>query len=227
MKIRLFALIGSLGLLLGCQPGVEYAPRNQSTAVENQGQQNTDKSQDSSPSEVAAKVEEDSASNETPASEEVSADASDEAPVEASPLSNADLLAMDEVVITAVLNNGATYYSDVGNTAVTNAAAIADAAKAPTGTQLSTSAPLMVKAGQRMTFCNHASSNSTLRVHASNRSAFAHWGSNQVLAPGECSTGRQFPEVINTQAVGNNPGNNLYNHNQNANNSPIHVQIIQ
>lgn len=205
MKLRTLALMGTLGILLGCESSVEYTPNARQAATAEAPERSDDQravTQTQEPEDV----------------DEVADNMAEEVePVENStqPLTNADLLAMDEVVITAVISGQATqYFSDVGNTAVTTAETVANASESPTGQRMTAESVLDLRAGQRMTFCNHASSDARLRVHAANGSAFGHWGNGQQLDPGQCSTGLGYPEVLNANAVGNTPGNNLYDHNQ-------------
>jgi len=222
MKLRLTTLIGSLAFLVGCQSGTEYQAPNQKTAANNSAViSDSDDATSASRSDASEEIEEKAAAPVAA----VEAPAAPAAPV---PLTNADLLAMDAVIITAVLNgNAATYFSDVGNTSVTNAQAVANAGQAPTGSQLAANAAIQVKVGQNLNFCNHASSTGALRVHAANGSAFSHWPNSAQLQPGQCSTGAGFPEAVLASAAGNTPGNNLYNHNGTENTSRIFVQVIQ
>lgn len=214
-------LVATAALLLGCQANVEYRPAEGKTQGATAGTPfNPEDNQQSSDQE--SQQAEEVAQEEEVAEEEEKME-EQQAPVA---LTNQDLLAMDEVVVTSVISaNGTVYFTDVGRTSITNAAAVADAGVAPSGKQMTAAEAFQVKAGQRVTFCNHASSTANLRVHAANGSAFSHWGGGQQLAPGACSSGQGYPETINAGAVGNTPGNNLYNHNQNENISPIFLNI--
>ncbi len=241
MKLGLYALLGTMGLaLLGCQPSVEYTPTQKRAAGLEEGEEET-KTADQTPAENTQGVspeenqEEVAAGDETPEEEEEQVAEQPAAPAP-TPLTNADLLAMDTVVITAVASNdpeGTTWFSDVGALKVTTAADVTNAAAAPAGTLLASNATFMVKVNQKVEFCNHASSTDTVRIHASNNSAFPHWGAGAVLQPGECSFGADqtpdegFQDTINANAAGNTPGNNLYNHQQNENGSEIFLQVMQ
>lgn len=143
-------------------------------------------------------------------------------------LTNADLLAMDTVVITAVVaaDNSVQYYSDVGSKAVTTATTIRNLDQL--NTPLSANAPLEVNAGMKIVFCNHPQSDAgsnQLRIHAGATSAFNHWGGGQGLARGECSFNLGYPEDVEATAVNNTPGNNLYNHNGPQNSSRIFISV--
>ena len=244
MKLGLYALMGTLGFaLLGCQPSVEYSPAQERAAAVEKGSEEKTADQTAVPQEEAAPeevaAEEPAAEEEVAEEEQVAEQPAAPAPT---PLTNADLLAMDTVVITAVAkaqdnaNNQpeeTKWFSDVGALKVTTANDVTDAAVAPAGSQLAGAAAFMVKAGQKVEFCNHASSTDTVRIHAANGSAFPHWGAGAVLQPGECSFGANqtpdqgFQDTINANAVGNTPGNNLYNHQQNEDSSPIFLQVMQ
>lgn len=215
-------LVATAAILVGCQESVEYRPAESRTQNATAGTPFNPEDNQQSSDQESAQVEE-TAQEEEATAEEEPMEEQQQAPVA---LTNQDLLAMDEVVVTSVISaNGTVYFSDVGRTSITNAAAVANAGVAPSGKQLTAAEAFQVKAGQRVTFCNHASSSANLRVHAANGSAFSHWGGGQQLAPGACSSGQGYPETINAGAVGNTPGNNLYNHNQSENISPIYLNI--
>ena len=213
-------LVATAALIVGCQANVEYRPAEGKKQQAQSQQTPFNPSDAQEADQTGSEVEENEPAEEQ---EEAMEEEQTQAPVA---LTNQDLLAMDEVVVTAVISAaGTVYHSDVGRTSITNAAAVADPNVAPSGKQLTQAEAFQVKAGQRVTFCNHASSTASLRVHAANGSAFSHWGGGQQLAAGQCSSGQGYPETINAAAVGNTPGNNLYNHNQSENVSPIFLNI--
>ena len=160
-----------------------------------------------------------------PASPDAAMDAAPVVVLDA-PLTNEDLMAMDAVVVTAVVDADSTsFFSDVGSTSVTTAAAIADAAAAPTGTLMTVNAPFTVKAGQKLNFCNHASSTGRFRAHSSNNAGFQHWGRAQQLEPGQCNMGAGFPEDILPNAIGREAGG-MYNHNQ-GDDTIVFINVVE
>ncbi|MEJ2755070.1 MAG: hypothetical protein P8104_04350 [Gammaproteobacteria bacterium] len=147
--------------------------------------------------------------------------------IQATPFTNEDLMAMESVVITAVITaDNTTYFSDIGNTNTTTAASVSDPSNMPTGAMMTADSLLSVKAGQKLNVCNHSSSTGRFRAHGSNRAGFAHWGRAQQLDPGQCNMGLGFPEVILPNAIGEQPGG-LYNHNQGEDEATIFINVLE
>ncbi|SMF74656.1 hypothetical protein [Pseudobacteriovorax antillogorgiicola] len=224
MRLSTVSLVAILMAMFGCEtqsfeyemkPGTATSGDATPAQDSSDNTQSADNTADETP--VADEAEEEEAVEETPVVE---------APT---PLTNADLLAMDTVVVTAFVaaDDSVVFKSDVGATKVTAAGDISNAAVINAIGDMDQNNLLQIKAGQKLVFCNHASSdaNARLRIHAQG-GVFDHWGGAQQLDAGQCSFNLGYPEVIGAAAVGRAPGD-LYNHNGNENGSTVFVEYIQ
>lgn len=216
MKLSTASLIVILAAMFGCeQNSFENDLEKKSVGAKEEVQQ--DKSEDAVASDDVA----DTSTEEEPEAEE-------EAPVAVTPFTQADMLAMDSVVVISMADSATTakYYSDVGRTALTTQALINQAGY-QLGAELTAGTPFQVKNGQTMIFCNHPASVESFRAHGGGgASAFNHWPNNKVLAAGECFEANG--DVV-AGTVGANPGNGFYNHDQgngNAGGTAIFVDIL-
>ena len=216
MRLTYVSMVALLTMLLGCEQQTFTHEISKKTASTEEAA----KPEDNSSNVEAADVEDDAAEDDNV--EQV------EAPPVVQPFSQADILAGDNVVIVAMADSGTTakYFSDVGRTAATTQALLAGAGY-QLGTELTAAAPLQVKPGQTMIFCNHPQSVQTFRAHGGGGNApFDHWPNDKVLQAGECFEANGDVIVNN---VNNNPGAGFYNHNQgngNADTTAIFVSII-
>ncbi len=240
MRLSTISSMAILWALLGCntQP-VEYTPQSNAATAEKVDNQ---------------KIGASEKDNETPVVEdETEADEKEEVedtPVEENltPLTQADLLAMDEVVITATLdgtNATATYRSDIGRTQVTTSAnlvaqeTVAAGEQPKTTTLLNAATPLQVKEGQKLIFCVSPNSigqdqrEGTLRIHSSDSVAFGHWPGGAVLSAGQCSGDLgegvlgDETQVVQMNTSGNPTDTGMYNHNSNEGNTRINFQVVK
>ena len=135
-------------------------------------------------------------------------------------LSNDDLLEQETIVITALTGRDEDidwvhYFSDIDKVRPLSPREFLESEGLVLGRKISEEQPLRVRVMQRLIFCNHPKSLIALRMHASRGSAFSHWRPSDELQPGQCNFFKADDSIslIDPMAVGNRPGDNLYNHN--------------
>jgi hypothetical protein len=195
MRLSLLALFAFLFGLIGCQPGVEYTPQNQSQGVSTNEESSSNVEEEQQVQEEQEQQKEDVAEEE-PAEEEVA----EEVP-ENTEMTPGEILALNDVVIEG---NGDMLLEDPD----ANAAAFATAYTDPNGKPLNDVAnELTLKEGQLFTVCNNGTTE-PLRVHT-NGEPFPH-GSD--VDPGQCVA--HEIEANSAGFVAN--ANNFYDHNEEA-----------
>lgn len=214
MRVINFVATGLLFTIVSCQQSTQYANK-----PEKQASANSELNSEAAPS--SGKPEESAAANnQTPAAPAANAPAAPQM------LTEADVMALDTVVVVAVTksDNTAKYYSDVGRAEVTTQASLA--ANYQLGQEMTQAAPLKAAVGQTFQMCNAANSETNVRVHGGGGSVMDHAPGADSLAPGECI---QVAYQFRPDAASAVPGNNSYNHDQgngNSDTTALYVDVL-